>query len=193
MSAQLQEIVAIRPMYLEDVEAVVAIEYEIYPFPWTYGNFREPGFSPNAKRSNWSGGIGLVPYVGVFGRFVDYTTTAPGSAVLTGGIRDLSPNVKIQIPPLSPRLPNFAVGVNDFAGGAVNFRSAYGVASDQYGPLRWSAGYAFGRPEAVSSFRVALEEDPDCAMCAWGEAWALGPSPVRAPCPRLTDRALPDA
>jgi tetratricopeptide (TPR) repeat protein len=35
--------------------------------------------------------------------------------------------------------------------------------------------YAFGRHESVESFRAALAEDPDCVMCAWGEAWALGP------------------
>ena len=50
MSAQLQEIASIRPMCLEDVEAVVAIEYEIYPFPWSYGNFRD---SLNAGYSCW--------------------------------------------------------------------------------------------------------------------------------------------
>ena len=35
--------------------------------------------------------------------------------------------------------------------------------------------YAFGRPEAVSSFRTAVEREPECAICSWGEAWALGP------------------
>lgn len=50
MSAQLQETVFIRPMCLEDVEAVVAIEYEIYPFPWSYGIFRD---SLNAGYSCW--------------------------------------------------------------------------------------------------------------------------------------------
>lgn len=50
MSARLQEIVSSRPMCLEDVEAVVSIEYEIYPFPWSYGNFRD---SLNAGYSCW--------------------------------------------------------------------------------------------------------------------------------------------
>jgi hypothetical protein len=112
----------------------------------TYGNYRDPKVLPGDAKRNLSAGFGLVPYVEFFGRFADYRITAPGTNLITGGISDLSPNIKIQIPRLSPRLPNFAVGVNDFAGGAVNFRSAYGVASDQYGPLRWSAGYAFGRP-----------------------------------------------
>lgn len=36
-------------------------------------------------------------------------------------------------------------------------------------------GYAFAQPEAARSFQAAQEHDPNCAMCAWGEAWALGP------------------
>ena len=35
--------------------------------------------------------------------------------------------------------------------------------------------YAFGRREAVESFRACRDLDPEAAMCAWGEAWALGP------------------
>ena len=34
--------------------------------------------------------------------------------------------------------------------------------------------YAFGKPEAVRSFREAWKRDPDCAICYWGEAWAWG-------------------
>lgn len=35
--------------------------------------------------------------------------------------------------------------------------------------------YAFGHPEAIRAFRYAQQLDPECAMCFWGEAWALGP------------------
>lgn len=35
--------------------------------------------------------------------------------------------------------------------------------------------YGFGHDESVHSFREALRQDPACAMCAWGVAWALGP------------------
>ena len=38
--------------------------------------------------------------------------------------------------------------------------------------LRW----AFEHSESVRAFRKARLLDPDCAMCAWGEAWALGPN-----------------
>jgi tetratricopeptide (TPR) repeat protein len=35
--------------------------------------------------------------------------------------------------------------------------------------------YGFARHDAARSFRAAQSHDPDCAMCYWGEAWALGP------------------
>ncbi|MEM9384916.1 MAG: hypothetical protein AAGA68_07625 [Pseudomonadota bacterium] len=36
--------------------------------------------------------------------------------------------------------------------------------------------YAFNHPEAVASFREARRIDPQCALCWWGEAYALGPN-----------------
>lgn len=38
--------------------------------------------------------------------------------------------------------------------------------------LRW----AFEHKESVRAFRKARALDPACGMCAWGEAWALGPN-----------------
>ena len=35
--------------------------------------------------------------------------------------------------------------------------------------------YAFTPLRAARSFRQAQQEDPNCAMCFWGEAWAWGP------------------
>ena len=40
--------------------------------------------------------------------------------------------------------------------------------------------YAFNDPEAARAFKAALAQDPDCAMCAWGVAHALGPN-INAP------------
>ena len=40
--------------------------------------------------------------------------------------------------------------------------------------------YAFNHAEAARAFREAQRLDPSCAMCAWGEALALGPH-VNAP------------
>ncbi|MBI4520071.1 MAG: hypothetical protein HY701_04500, partial [Gemmatimonadetes bacterium] len=36
--------------------------------------------------------------------------------------------------------------------------------------------YAFNHAEAVRSFREAQRLDPSCALCFWGEAFALGPN-----------------
>ncbi|HEY0112787.1 MAG TPA: hypothetical protein VGB59_06500 [Allosphingosinicella sp.] len=36
--------------------------------------------------------------------------------------------------------------------------------------------WAYDEVEAVRSFEQAQKLDPDCAMCAWGEAWARGPT-----------------
>ncbi len=36
--------------------------------------------------------------------------------------------------------------------------------------------YGFNHAEAVRSFQAAIAADPDCAMCHWGLAYALGPN-----------------
>ena len=40
--------------------------------------------------------------------------------------------------------------------------------------------HAFNHAEAVRAFRYAQQLDPACGMCAWGEAFALGPN-INAP------------
>lgn len=40
--------------------------------------------------------------------------------------------------------------------------------------------YNFNHGEAIKAFRRGAEIDPDCAMCYWGEAFALGPN-INAP------------
>lgn len=56
--------------------------------------------------------------------------------------------------------------------------------------------HAFAHKAAVAAFRRAEQLDPRCAMCAWGEAWARGPTinypvneSVQAQLADLTDRA----
>mgnify|MGYP002622739649 CR=1 FL=1 len=44
--------------------------------------------------------------------------------------------------------------------------------------LAWA--YGFNHAESVRAFRAAQEIDADCAMCFWGEAYALGPN-INAP------------
>jgi hypothetical protein len=56
--------------------------------------------------------------------------------------------------------------------------------------------HAFAHQAAISAFKEAERLDPDCAMCAWGEAWAGGPTinyPIDAKAQvglaRIADRA----
>ena len=44
--------------------------------------------------------------------------------------------------------------------------------------------YSFAKVDAVRSFREAWKQDPNCAICFWGEAWAWGSylnGPMRPP------------
>ncbi|PWF42880.1 hypothetical protein [Massilia glaciei] len=36
--------------------------------------------------------------------------------------------------------------------------------------------YGFNEDEAIRAFKAALAQDPDCALCAWGVAWQMGPN-----------------
>jgi len=52
--------------------------------------------------------------------------------------------------------------------------------------------YAFDHAEALRSFSEAARLDPQCAMCAWGMAYAAGPninSPLRPADPRAVQQA----
>lgn len=63
---------------------------------------------------------------------------APGRA------RDLSANAKLRIPWIPAYYPQLAIGIQDVAGGAPHLRTIYAVASHQWEPFRFSAGYGRG-------------------------------------------------
>lgn len=112
------------------------------------GNYQNQKLGTFSRKQNYSLGIGLMPRVELFGRFAEYQNpqpTPPGAPDVRGP-RDISANVKWQLPLDVAWLPKLAVGVTDISGGAVYFTSKYAVASDEYGPLRWSLGYARGKP-----------------------------------------------
>lgn len=50
MSAVLKELYKFRPMQLDDLDTIMAIEPQIYPHPWTRGNFSD---SLNSGYSAW--------------------------------------------------------------------------------------------------------------------------------------------
>jgi len=117
-------------------------------FALSYGNYQEQQVGAAAStQQNMSFGIGLIPYVEFFGRFAEYTNPNPKS-INVNGVRDISANIKVQIPTGEALGPKLALGVNDLSGGAVNFKSAYAVASDAWGPFFVSLGYARGQSPA---------------------------------------------
>ncbi len=61
--------------------------------------------------------------------------------------------------------------------------------AQQYFNQGMRLAFAFGRREAAASFKMAQQHDPDCAMCYWGKAWALGPY-INEP---MYDEAVPRA
>lgn len=115
----------------------------------SYGNYKEPQLgAPFSTEKNFSLGIGLFPYVEFFGRFAEYTDPKP---VFFTGARDISANLKVQIPTPWIQGPKFAVGMNDLSGGAVHFKSAYVVATEHYGPVKLVLGYAKGEPPVINT------------------------------------------
>ncbi|QJC55789.1 hypothetical protein HC248_01072 [Polaromonas vacuolata] len=114
----------------------------------SFGDYQNPKLGDFSRHQNFTLGFGVLPGVELFGRFAEYTNPNKDAdgARNANGPRDISANIKWQLPIDLPGLPKLAIGASDLSGGAVYFKSQYAVASDQYGPLRWSLGYARGTP-----------------------------------------------
>ena len=58
---------------------------------------------------------------------------------------------------------------------------SHNISSNVYGVQRYfdqgmMMAFAFNHAESIRSFKAAQKLDPNCAMCFWGEALALGPN-----------------
>ena len=108
------------------------------------GNEQDPRLGNFSVKQNYSLGFGLLPGVEIFGRLANYQNPPPPNywGWNIGGPRDISANIKWQLPLKIQGLPKLAIGATDLSGGAVFFQSYYAVASDEAGPVRWSLGYA---------------------------------------------------
>ena len=112
-------------------------------------------------------------------RFHRATLLAAATALATAcmGPRD---GAAVAVQSASP--PEAALGTNLLEGlGNHHFP----VTSSHPEVQRWfdqglMLSYGFNHAGAVRSFREAQRRDPDCAMCWWGEAVALGPN-INAP------------
>jgi tetratricopeptide (TPR) repeat protein len=75
----------------------------------------------------------------------------------------------VHAPALFPNLGRFHRTIRGSDGRGVD------PAAEAYFNQGMRLTFGFGHGEAVDSFRHARDLDPDCALCWWGEAWALGP------------------
>ncbi|MGI9132981.1 MAG: YjbH domain-containing protein, partial [Rhodoferax sp.] len=122
------------------------------------GNYQDPLLGSFDRQRNYTLGFGMLPGIELFGRLAEYTQNigAPPGLPDFSGIRDISANIKWQVPLEYAGSPKLALGATDMGGGAVNFKSAYAVASDEWGPVRWSLGYAHGTPALGQSDGVKV-------------------------------------
>ncbi len=135
-------------------------------------NYMEPAWSARSVHNNYLLGLGLWQGVELSGRIADYNNPPPPGVFLVTGIRDLSANLKWQLPTWWAAGPDIAVGMTDIGGGAVNFSSRYFVVGDDLGPLSWSLGY--GRASDARSKPYALDGG------FGGLEWRFGASGVSA-------------
>ena len=128
-------------------------------FAFGVGNEQDARLGSYTHRRNYTAGFGLGGGVEVFGRLADYQNPdqypshAPGVFKINGP-RDLSANIKWQLPLSGAWLPALAVGATDLQGGASFFQSVYAVASDQLGPVRWTLGYGKSKTGVGGTARV---------------------------------------
>ena len=117
-----------------------------------YSNQRESMWRNKVRRQdNYLLNMGLFNFMELGGRL----TEAPSAGTGTGGIRDLSANVKLTTAPLTrdrPLWPTLAVGIQDVGGGANLLESRYVVASEDIWRFRLSAGYGFGPSRMKGGF-----------------------------------------
>ncbi|MBU1667552.1 YjbH domain-containing protein [bacterium] len=100
--------------------------------------------TPYNFEENYIAGIGFFPYFEVIGRLVETPKYA----------RDLSANVKFQIPYHHKYLPNIAIGAQDFGGVANFYDNTYIVIDKELGFLRASLGYGKASDKLVRGKRM---------------------------------------
>lgn len=80
--------------------------------------------------------------------------------------QDAAPGAPAHKPPVM--LPGFGTG-------------GFSIRTEAPAAQRWfdygmKLAHAFNHQPAIDAFAEGSRVDPNCAMCAWGEAWAMGPT-----------------
>jgi hypothetical protein len=95
--------------------------------------------------------------VDLVGRFAEYSIREQGG-YLIGGRSDLSANLKFSVPlGRGPQPTRVAFGINDIAGGAANFRAAYGVVTQPWGAWSATLGVGKGREKPLPGTHQPLD------------------------------------
>ena len=76
--------------------------------------------------------------------------------------------LKIDTAARAPKLDGFGASTLTITTRSPDARQLFAQGMEQ--------AYAFNEAEAVRAFKAALAQDADCAMCAWGVAYQLGPN-----------------
>lgn len=107
-----------------------------------YNNYIDPSFSQTTRADNFLFALGFLPHVEITGRLANYHIDAPPGY----RPRDLSANVKFDLPKLFDFQPDIAFGRNDVGGGAPHFRTTYVAVSKDFGAFSATLGKAKGEP-----------------------------------------------
>ena len=99
----------------------------------------------NPKANNYLLSFGVLPYLEIGGRLAEMPSPNINPVFGTHlGVRDLSGNIKFQLPHLFQPDTQIALGMEDLGGGAPFFRSTYGVVTQTVGPFKLTGGYGRG-------------------------------------------------
>ncbi|MCG2635341.1 MAG: YjbH domain-containing protein [Gammaproteobacteria bacterium] len=98
---------------------------------------------------NFHAAVGVFPNLEIGGRII-WNDTHANLFTDCCGPRDLSANVKVQVPFIPENWFSLAAGAQDMGGAANYFDSYYVVAGRQFGPVELALGY--GRPDDVPRY-----------------------------------------
>jgi tetratricopeptide (TPR) repeat protein len=99
------------------------------------------------------------------------------AALMASGVFAHEPRTSAQSPQteVSPRVPLY-----DDLGTLTYAVTTTSTLAQRYFDQGLRLTYAFNHAEALRAFHEAQRQDPDCAVCYWGEAFVLGPN-IKAP------------
>lgn len=118
-------------------------------------NFADRRFAARSEQANGTSlTVGILPFMEVAGRLANFDNSTPPrpNGFDQSGPRDLSANVKFQLPRFTQYMPFLAIGATDVGGAANNFESTYAVATMPFGPFKATVGAGNGPDQFDGAF-----------------------------------------